>query len=206
MPKPNATELLERLTPRVLAAADRHQDDRDLRAAVDLLATRAPAPAATDDYYAQLAANLHEVAERIASLAGTGLPRIDLAHVFFNVSSWEREADRSKPVVDALARVFDAVTKVDVDKYSARYLTDALIGGLVRLRASTDVPRPAPRKGTAAQLREENERLRAELARRDGAVEAVPVPRSVEDGNPDAKPVDHDAITFPAGRTVGGAQ
>jgi hypothetical protein len=42
------TDIVAQLTPRVLAAASRHPGDRDLRAAVDLLAT-VPAAAASDE-------------------------------------------------------------------------------------------------------------------------------------------------------------
>jgi hypothetical protein len=114
------------------------------------------------NFYTSLAASLHKAADQIASLAGGDLPRTNTVHLFLSVSSDESAADRSKPVVDAFARVFGSATQTEVSKYSAHYKTDTKIGDL-RVRAYTEVPRPAPKKSTAAQLRAENERLRAEL-------------------------------------------
>lgn len=195
MHKPTATELLGQLTPRVLAAASRHEDDRDLRAAVDILGV-SPALVASDDPYAQAAAGLHEVADRIAGLAGRGLKRLEDFRCSLGVSMSESTVEVSKPAVDAIAAAMGVSAKTErFGSSSWHHAAEVKISG-VRVWVYAYVPSPAdPRDEELARLRAEVEQLRA----------GAPVPRSTEDGDPDATPVDHEGHAFPAGRTAGGA-
>lgn len=121
------------------------------------------------DYYAGLAKDLHDIADRIAALADLAAadqlpPR--LYHVFLGVtvSTDAKTADQSTPVVDLFAEIFEATAETEHGRYLSDYVTRATVG-TVRVHANTRIPKPAPKRtSAAAKLRAENERLRAELA------------------------------------------
>jgi hypothetical protein len=175
MPKPNATELLERLTPRVLAAADRHRADRDLRAAADLLAT-VPAPAASDDpddHYARLAASLHELADRFAGLAGRDLPRPVCFDVTVMPTPHQATDDVITAAVNAVGQALlgkDGKENLMSDKRHIHFGTEGHLG-TIKINVFQSLQRKQRRPNAKD---EEIARLRAELAEARAAGKEFP--------------------------------
>lgn len=120
---------------------------------------------ATGNYYTDLAASLHEMADRIATLADRDLTPLGSAHLWLTGSYSDDAVERYTPVVNAFADLFETSATTKVDKYNSQYEAYIQLGRLA-VKAKTQVPKPTPKRTSAAKLREEIERLRAELARR----------------------------------------
>ncbi|GLH97384.1 hypothetical protein [Phytohabitans aurantiacus] len=152
------------------------------------------------DYYAGVAKNLHDIADRLAALAdlatdGQMPPRLNIAHIFIQVSGNAEAADRTKPVVDILANLFEAQAKTESSTHVSEYKARTRIGN-ISVTVDTSVPRPETKRDTTARLRAENDRLRAEVERLRAAEEPAPQrePALVEmvdkiDGHADAKTI-----------------
>lgn len=121
-----------------------------------------------DDYWTQLAAELHTVADQLATLAGTtGEPYSAFLSLSAGYSA--TAAETTVPVVDAIASVLGmtATTKSEgrgADRRSEHRARTTR--GALRLTTSTPVPNPPTRgqKQRVAELERELAEARAELA------------------------------------------
>lgn len=126
-----------------------------------------PAP----DYYAELAAQLHQVADQIAALAGQDIRPLGYASMYLTAGFDREAADVTVPVVDAVAAAFGAKAETTFEGRGERRRGEhkaSVSYGPLRVTVRTDVPAPPTRKQTLAELQRENAELRARLATQGG--------------------------------------
>ncbi|MEV0805760.1 hypothetical protein [Micromonospora sp. NPDC050200] len=114
------------------------------------------------DCWLSLAADLRQVADRIATLAGTDT-RPASVNLAILGSVMEGDAERMVPLVDALAAAFGTTAAIGADGGRRRdqYRADPLVGG-VKVCVYTYVPEPEDAEKAA--MRAELDALRAQLA------------------------------------------
>ncbi|TDC82446.1 hypothetical protein E1193_11775 [Micromonospora sp. KC606] len=118
------------------------------------------APEPKPDYWLNLAADLRQAADRLATLAGTPKP-VNGARLTFYCGLLAREHVVGRPIVDALAATFNGTTKTARSGGSWTYEVDAKVGGL-EVWSYTYIP--APEDTEKAALAARVAELEAQLA------------------------------------------
>lgn len=128
---------------------------------------------AVPDYWLSMAADLREIANRIATLAGTPMPHgflppsLSVAYAYN-----EADAEKTVPVVDAIAAALGSTAETRTDgrgrsRRRSRVMTVRV--GRVDVRAKADMPVPPTRAQTRAELEDRVAELEAQLAQSGGA-------------------------------------
>jgi hypothetical protein len=114
------------------------------------------------DYYTRLAASLREIADQIATLAGTGTRPLRFAYLYLSAATIKSEAEQAIPVVDAMASALNLTAETKRRstggwEYGARRDDDGLD---VHVYAEV----PSPEDARVAELEAELAALRAQVA------------------------------------------
>lgn len=121
-------------------------------------------PATEPDHYAQLAAEVHAAADRIATLAGRGLPAPTSTRMSILASVLSSETAQGVSIVDAVAAAFDGVG-ADVESSPGSghwyHLVEIKTGALA-VAARATIPTPDSRDARIVKLESELRRLRRE--------------------------------------------
>jgi hypothetical protein len=128
--------------------------------------TKAPA-ADPDDYWVQLAADLHQVADRIATLAGTDSGPHASANLYLRASLFDSDADRAIPIINAIADALGVSTETKTEGRGTSRRTKRrmkLSANKLDVVAYADVPNPPTAAEKRATLAAQNEALRARVA------------------------------------------
>lgn len=132
-------------------------------------ATGAAEPAESD-HWTDMAADLRQITDRIASLAGTPVPPDFGAHVSIYSNYTAADADRSVPVVDAIAEALGIAATTETEGRGLSRQTKRVVKGFrgqVYVWAMAMMPNPptrAEKLRSRAELAEQNAALQAELA------------------------------------------
>jgi hypothetical protein len=142
----------------------------------------AQATADPDDYWLRLAASLHEVADRIATLAGTDSGPHASANLYLRASLFDSDADRAIPIINAIADALGVSTETKTEGRGTSRRTKRrmkLSANKLDVVAYADVPNPPTAAEKRATLAAQNEALRARVAELETQVPSMAMsPRS----------------------------
>ncbi|SBT63959.1 hypothetical protein GA0070622_0927 [Micromonospora sediminicola] len=129
--------------------------------------TRNNTEPAKPDHWLTMADELRQVADRIATLAGTPTPPVFGPYVSIYSNYNQEDGERSTPIVDALASAFGVKAETKTEGRGRTRTTNREMRtnhGKVRLVASARIPNPP--------TRQEKVRSRAELEAKVAELEA----------------------------------